>query len=205
MLPNLQRRNASFPFTTKEKGKELHSKERYQAISRYQQNAVRLFQEQKSIFLLRVKLTSSHTKKRPHCLTFGRMYEKEILDMFELVVDPNSSFLKEGQDEMNRKMKKFNFAFKPVFVAVGDVFEEDPGMGRVRNFFNDFIHANESKVNVSMTNAFKIVVVLTGLSTEKLQLAVYSQDLRTKGRLIKQFKFQHTDPLFRFSIIILIF
>lgn len=123
----------------------------------------------------------SHTKKKPHCLTFGRIYEKEILDMFEATIDPESSFLKNGQKELDRRLKNFTFAFKPVFIAIGDVFEESMEMGRIRNYFNDFFHANEEEVKVSVRNAFKIVVVLTGLSLEKFQISVYSENLRTKG------------------------
>ena len=85
----------------------------------------------------------SHSKKKPHCLTLGRLFNNEILDLFELVVVQDSEFVKADPVDLLKKLNDFDFAFKPVFVSIGDVFEEDSALGRLRNFFNDFFHAND--------------------------------------------------------------
>lgn len=101
------------------------------------------------------------------------MYNGDVLDMFEAVLAPESAFLSTPKAEMLARLKSLDFAFKPVFVAVGDVFEEDADMGRLRNFFNDFFYANDQKSLVSLANLFKVVVVLVGVAKDRFRLLVY--------------------------------
>ena len=68
-------------------------------------------------------------------------------------------------------------------MAIGDVFEEDQAMGRIRNYFNDMFHANEEKSTISLNNLFKIIIVLVGISNEKFQIIFYSGNQQTGGKI----------------------
>ena len=81
-------------------------------------------------------------------------------------------------------LKDIDFAFKASFIAIGDVFEENKEMSKVRNFFNDFFHSNEEKVTVSMKSLFKIVVVLVGLAEDKFQLVLFQENQKSKGNAL---------------------
>lgn len=102
--------------------------------------------------------------------------------MFEAVLVPGSEYLRVPKQDMLARLKTLDFAFKPVFMSLGDVFEEDPDMGRIRNFFNDFFHANDKQSLVSLNSLFKVVIVLVGISKDRFQLIVHTGQPATNGK-----------------------
>lgn len=75
-------------------------------------------------------LNSSTTKKRPHSILFGWLYNHALLDMFELQITKV-----EGSPE--DAFKYIDLSIKPSVVVIGDVFETNLIHGRIRNFFTD--------------------------------------------------------------------
>lgn len=77
-----------------------------------------------SLFLL-----GNHTKKRPHNLILGRLYDGRLLDMIEM-----------GVTQL-KKMTEFRpqrwpeEGAKPCFLFVGEPFENDERMRKVKNLF----------------------------------------------------------------------
>ncbi|XP_063719160.1 ribosome production factor 2 homolog [Symsagittifera roscoffensis] len=75
---------------------------------------------------------SRHSKKKPNALICGRLYNGNILDMFEFLVEdlkPVSNFLgnlPEGRGN------------KPLLVFAGDDFEKSKLTSRIRSFFVDY-------------------------------------------------------------------
>ena len=114
-------------------------------------------------------------------MTFGRIFNGEVLDIFEACIASKSEYLKKSKSEILMQLKNIDFAFKPCFLAIGDIFEENIEMGKVRNYFHDFFHANEEKSVVSLTTLFKMVVVLIGLSATTFQITIYRQNTKTNG------------------------
>ena len=53
------------------------------------------------------------------------MFNNQILDMFETVLSPDSVYLTQSKIDILKKLKNLDFIFKPVFMAIGDIFEED--------------------------------------------------------------------------------
>jgi hypothetical protein len=102
------------------------------------------------------------------------MFNEDVLDMFEiLLTNPEQCDI--AKPTFLESLKKIDFVFKTTFISLGDVFEEDKEMQKVRNFFNDFFHANEESSKVLLSNAFKVVVVLIGLPGQRMILRVYSK------------------------------
>jgi hypothetical protein len=104
-----------------------------------------------------------------------------MLDMFEIVLVPDSPYIKMSKTEVVNKLKSLDFAFKPIFMTIGDVFEEDSSMSRIRNFFNDFFFANDEKSTISLNNLYKVIVVMVGISRDRFQLILQTGDPITNG------------------------
>lgn len=94
--------------------------------------------------------------------------------MFEMVL-LNNEQCDIAKPNFLDSLKMIDFVFKTTFISLGDVFEENREMQKVRNFFNDFFHANEENCKVLLENVFKVIVVLIGLPDQKLILRVYSK------------------------------
>lgn len=75
-------------------------------------------------------LFTSHSKKRPNNLVMGRMFDGHILDMIEFGVD----FYKSIADFPAR----ISLGMKPILIFVGEPFETDFDMIRIKNLLNDF-------------------------------------------------------------------
>ena len=114
-------------------------------------------------------------------MTFARIFAQEILDLFEVVLVPDSPYTKANKHEMVNMLKTLDFAFKPIFMTIGDVFEEDSSMSRIRNFFNDFFFANEEKSTISLNNLYKVIIVMVGLSKDRFQLILQTGNPVTNG------------------------
>ncbi|CZT24756.1 related to RNA binding protein Rpf2 involved in ribosome biogenesis [Ramularia collo-cygni] len=61
---------------------------------------------------------ASHSKKRPHCLTIARMFDFKVLDMLELMVDPDTL-----RTLSQFKNKKAAVGLKPLLSFSGSAFE----------------------------------------------------------------------------------
>lgn len=92
----------------------------------------------------------SHTKKRPHCLILGRMYDQHVLDMAEFLV----SGLKLSRD--------FHAGFRvnsaPALVFVGADFEHKPELVVVKNLLHDHFHAHGLHTLPSALPAERVLV-----------------------------------------------
>ena len=78
----------------------------------------------------------THTKKRPHALTLGRLYDGRLLDAVEFSVDPATA----------RLLKAFGAAptaaqagHKPALAFVGSAWEADPAAGAAKSLLLDFL------------------------------------------------------------------
>jgi len=78
----------------------------------------------------------NHTKKRPHALTVGRLYDGRLLDAVEFTVEPATA----------RLLKAFGSApagatagHKPALAFVGSAFESDPAAAGARSLLLDLL------------------------------------------------------------------
>ncbi|XP_063242566.1 ribosome production factor 2 homolog isoform X1 [Bacillus rossius redtenbacheri] len=75
----------------------------------------------------------SHSKKRPHNLVLGRMYDYQLLDMVELGV-------KRYQGLQHFKNEKVAVGLKPCLLFVGELFQHAPTHLRLRSLLTDMFH-----------------------------------------------------------------
>lgn len=103
----------------------------------------------------------SHTKKRQHNLTFGRMYNHHCYDLVEFGVARFTSLEAFGST-------KTHLGGKPCFVFLGEEFENSPHMKLAKELILDFFRGRSiTKVNL---NGVDRVVIATAPEPYKLVL-----------------------------------
>lgn len=113
------------------------------------------------------------SKKRPDRLILGRVHDFKMLDVVELRI----ACLEGGATALNHLLASQT----PVFVALGDAFENDDSLRRVRNLFNDLFRGGAMEsVNLRDNLGFAIVLAVT-------------EDKRLCLRLFRAEKGQMTD------------
>lgn len=75
-------------------------------------------------------LFTSHSKKRPHNLVMGRLFDGGILDMVEFGIESYKSIEEFGA--------RISLGVKPVLIFAGEPFETEFDMIRIKNLLNDF-------------------------------------------------------------------
>ena len=86
---------------------------------------------------------SSHSKKRPHCMTFVRMFDGKVLDMLEAMVDPATARTLEQFSTKNRVA----IGTKPLISFSGPGFasgETSSKFGIARSLFLDLFRGEEA-------------------------------------------------------------
>lgn len=102
-------------------------------------NQIRPFSDQSSVEFLTRKnecglfAIGSHSKKRPHNLTVGRIYNNSVLDMYEFGISQYVSF-----EELSKGFHSYAEGDLPLLVFLGDAFQVDILHQKLANFFVDF-------------------------------------------------------------------
>eukprot|EP00762_Andalucia_godoyi_P001923 ANDGO_05944.mRNA.1 Ribosome production factor 2 homolog len=114
--------------------KVLHSLRKPNSKKFTRKNDVTPFEDASKIEFLGGKndtslfVIGSHSKKRPHHLTFGRLFDFELYDMYEFEV--------EGFEVPPVSTQQLGS--KPVLIFQGDQFENDATYCAIREYFLDF-------------------------------------------------------------------
>lgn len=121
------------------------------------------------------KLKSSSNKKRPNNLFFGRIFEKQILDLIE-------TNILEFEGDVDNTFKQFDLGTLPVFLCFGDVFETNPDMARIRNYFSDlFSPFRNEKIYLNVDFGLQLIITLNGFEDKTLIFNFYRYDKSTNS------------------------
>lgn len=123
----------------------------------------------------------SHSKKRPHNFVLGRMFDYQMLDMFELGI--NSRTLKTSLQIIN---SSYSIGTQPAILFCGELFDNDFDFKRLKNVFLDFLREKEFTIlNLSELNR---VIVLTTISEKTVffrQYRIITENNENKVPIIK--------------------
>ncbi|QIW96959.1 hypothetical protein AMS68_002477 [Peltaster fructicola] len=103
---------------------DLHALKRPLAIKFTKKNAIHPFEDASSLEFFSEKndaslmVFASHSKKRPHCLTLVRFFGYKVLDMLELLVDPDTL-----RTLSQFKNEKARLGVKPMLAFSGSAFD----------------------------------------------------------------------------------
>ncbi|RDX41145.1 Brix-domain-containing protein [Lentinus brumalis] len=122
--------------------KELMALKRPHAISFSKKNAVRPFEDASSLEFWSQKndagmfVVGQSTKKRPHGMTFVRMFDYKVLDMCEVGVDDWKSMAE-------FKTPKATPGHKPMLHFASELFESHPRFVQLKSMLIDFFNGEE--------------------------------------------------------------
>eukprot|EP00057_Strongylocentrotus_purpuratus_P034681 XP_796173.4 PREDICTED: ribosome production factor 2 homolog [Strongylocentrotus purpuratus] len=147
------------------------------SIITYRKNIMRPFEDQTSLEFMSQKNDASlfafgsHSKKRPHNLVFGRMFEHHTLDMIELGVENFKSM-------HAFKTSKCTSGTKPCLMFTGELFDSDHIHKKLKNLLIDFFRG--PVVDAVRLGGMECVLSFTAVD-EKILMRSYKVILKKSG------------------------
>jgi ribosome production factor 2 len=140
-------------------------------------NEIRPFEDASSLEFFSLKNDASlfafgsHSKKRPHNLVLGRMFDHQMLDMCELGI---SNF--QGLAAFAKTARPKEISSRPLMIFDGDGFEHNDNLSKLRSLLLDFFRgAPADKVNL---RGIDHAIVCTAVGGEAVTLRTYSIGLK---------------------------
>ncbi|KAL1131751.1 hypothetical protein AAG570_011364 [Ranatra chinensis] len=132
----------------------------------------------------------SNSKKRPNNLIIGRMYDHNLLDMFEFGIENYKGLL-------DFHTEKISTGMKPCLLFSGPQFVDDPIFNRVQNLFVDLFQ--REKVDALRLQGVEHVMHFT-TAEEKILLRNYRILLKKSGCSIPRIELEEIGPSVDFKI-----
>ncbi|CAL1546334.1 unnamed protein product [Lymnaea stagnalis] len=149
-------------------------------------NTTRPFEDQSSVEFFTSKADSSlfmfgsHSKKRPHNLVIGRLFDNQVLDMAEFGIEKFASM-----QEFKARLYTAS-GIKPCLIFSGEFFEENDENKRIKNLLIDFFRGAtvekislsglEHVINISAVNgkiyirSYRVLMKKSGSKTPRVEL-----------------------------------
>lgn len=162
------------------------------AISYKKKNIVRPFESEHSMEFFSDRsdaalfLFGSHSKKRPHNLVIGRMFDHHVMDMIELgILD-----FKSIAEHVNTKVAAET---KPCLLFAGESFEKEAEYKRLKNVFIDFFRGPV----IDTVRLTGLEHVLQFVATNgKIYIRSYRTILKNSGCQIPRVELEDIGPSF---------
>ncbi|OMJ09052.1 Ribosome production factor 2-like protein [Smittium culicis] len=123
--------------------KDLYSLKKPIALNFSKKNEIHPFDDETKLEFLCKKndsslfVVGSHSKKRPHNLIMGRMFDFKLFEMFEFEVSHYQSI-------QEIKGKTCASGIKPLLIFSGEPFNQDDTLMKLKNFFIDFFQSEKT-------------------------------------------------------------
>jgi len=130
-------------------------------------------------------VVGSHNKKRPQNIVFGRTFDRETLDMFELGAQ-------EFRSLSDFKVPKVSAMVKPILIFSGESWTQSAEMTRLKNFFIDFFRG-EVREYVAV-NGLEHVIAFTALDTTHIMFRSYRTVMKKSGERVPRVELEEIGP-----------
>ncbi|KAI8376240.1 Brix domain-containing protein 1 [Radiomyces spectabilis] len=176
--------------------KDLYALKRTNAIYFNKKNEIKPFEDDEKIEFFSRKNDSSlmvigtHLKKRPHNLTFVRMFNYEILEMIELGIEKMTAL-------SEIKGTKSSLGIKPLLVFSGDMFDSDTTHKNLKNFFLDFF--NGEATDAVNLGGLEYVISFTA-TPERIYVRSYFIQMKKSGSKTPRVELEEMGPHFDFVV-----
>lgn len=128
----------------------------------------------------------SHSKKRPHNLILGRIYDSHVFDMFEMGIE-NFKSLQEFRDITAP------LGVKPCLSFSGDAFHQDDTMKKLKNFLIDFFRCSTpEKVRLQ---GLEVLISFTAIQNRVI-MKTYKILLKKSGIKVPRVELDEMGPSF---------
>ncbi|ORZ40715.1 ribosome production factor 2 [Catenaria anguillulae PL171] len=168
---------------------DLYSLKKPNAVSFTKKNDIHPFESTQSLEFFAQKndaahmVVGTHNKKRPHDLTFVRMFDYQVLDMYEFGIENFVSL-------HDLDTPKCAIGMKPSILFQGD-WESTTELRNMSNLFLDFFRGEEvSKVNLA---GLEYCISLTHLNGT-IHLRVYTVHLKKSGQKLPRIELVEMGP-----------
>ncbi|KAI5852763.1 Brix domain-containing protein [Morchella snyderi] len=184
---------------------DLHALKKPHAIKFTKKNAVHPFEDAAPLEFFSNKndasflVLATHSKKRPHNLTFARTFDHKILDMIEFGID-ESSF----RPLESFKNAKFAIGMKPMISFSGSLFDSAPNYKLVKSMFLDFFRGETVKA-IDVEGLQYIVSVAVSEPTDLIpsppvHIRVYMIKTKKSGQKLPRVEVEEIGPRIDFRI-----
>eukprot|EP01103_Thecamoeba_quadrilineata_P008472 TRINITY_DN18206_c0_g1_i1.p1 TRINITY_DN18206_c0_g1~~TRINITY_DN18206_c0_g1_i1.p1 ORF type:complete len:309 (+),score=55.27 TRINITY_DN18206_c0_g1_i1:53-979(+) len=175
--------------------KDLCTLKKPQAIFYNKKNKVRPFEDPSSLEFFSRKADAglfvfgTHSKKRPHNLVLGRLFDHQILDMIELGI---TNFT-----PIDNKQKLPGFGSKPAFIFVGSEFTNDETVKKLGNLMLDIFRGHQLEfLNLA---GIDHVIILTSFQGT-VYFRHYHISLKKSGTNLPRVELEDIGPSFDMTI-----
>jgi ribosome production factor 2 len=173
------------------------------AIHFTKKNEIRPFEDETPLEFFSKKndaslfMVASHSKKRPHNLTIGRMFDYHLLDMMELSIERFVS-MKEF------KSTKCAIGMKPCMIFNGDLFDQEEEYMKLKNLLLDFFRGEKADA-VHLRGLEHVIVVSAAPKspsekTGRIFFRVYTIHLKKSGTKLPRVELEEMGPSIDFHI-----
>jgi ribosome production factor 2 len=176
--------------------KDLYQLKKPLAIMCKKHNDVRVFEDAASLEFLAEKNNASlfalglHSKKRPHIIIMGRLFDGRILDMMELIITESKSM-------MYFKGVTSALGIKSLFLFNGSIFEEVEIYGRLKNLLLDFFHGEEVH-EIDLASLDRVISVTA--VEKQIYFRTYALKLKKSGTRLPRVELEEMGPCFDFAL-----
>ncbi|KAK6336373.1 rRNA-binding ribosome biosynthesis protein rpf2 [Orbilia brochopaga] len=184
---------------------DLHSLKKPHAVKFQKKNAVHPFEDASALEFFSRKndaslmVFASHSKKRPHNLTFVRFFDYQVFDMVELLLD----------GETFRKMTDFKNAkagvgLKPLLSFSGTIFDTNPTYNHLKLLLLDFFHGH-TVTEVDVEALQYTIAISAGDATDedpqpKIHLRAYMLKTHRSGHKLPRVELEEMGPRMDFRL-----
>ncbi|KAI8061707.1 brix domain-containing protein 1 [Gongronella butleri] len=177
--------------------KDIYALKRANGVHFTKKNELRPFEDEEKLEFFSNKNDASlivigaHQKKRPHNLTFVRMFNHQVLEMIELGIDY-------CQVMSQIPGAKAAVGMKPVLVFNGELFDSNTKMQQIKNYFLDFFNGEESDaVNLE---GLEYVISFTATAEDKISMRTYTIHMKKSGVRTPRVELENMGPNFDFVL-----
>ncbi|KAF9115219.1 rRNA-binding ribosome biosynthesis protein rpf2 [Mortierella sp. AM989] len=176
---------------------DLYMLKKPHAINFTKKNQIHPFEDQSNLQFFSQKndaslfIIGTHSKKRPHTLTFARMFDHQLLDMIEVSVE-------QGTPMRDFKTPKSAIGMKPCFMFNGDMWDQNPNYIMFKSMLLDFYHG-QTVDKVALAGLEYVISVTAGPMTSegkpgKIYLRTYTISLKRSGVKLPRIELEEMGP-----------
>lgn len=137
----------------------------------------------------------SHSKKRPHNLVFGRLFNHQMLDMMEL--DVNVKTVKTMRQCEQKRSAIVRPGSKPLFLFLGEDFELKPDFVLFKEYVLDFFRGDIVQ-EINLAGLDRVIVCAT--ANERVYFKHCAIRLKRSGTRYPKVELQEAGPCFDVGI-----
>ncbi|KAI8967284.1 Brix domain-containing protein [Mycotypha africana] len=176
--------------------KDLYALKRPNAVNFSKKNEIKPFEEEEKLEFFSQKndtslmVVGSHSKKRPHNLTFIRMFNHQLLDMYEFGVE-------NARCMSSMPGPKCAVGLKPLMTFQGERFDTDDTLKAIKNYFLDFFNGEQTThINLAgLEHVISLTATGEGENT-RILFRTYSIQMKKSGVKTPRVELQEMGPCY---------